>query len=157
MSVIDLFKINSFIIQFKDQKPLELMVNASNIPGFTLGQIELGRPVVKDKRPGDSLEYNDLSVTVITDEDLKAYKEIYRYLVLAANPHTGDLEINQTVFDCDLFLLSNKNNISHKLHFYNAFFKSISDIQLESSTTEEEQVTFTIELGYSFFDFVENV
>lgn len=153
MASTDLFKVSSFIIQFKDQKFLELMVNGCNIPGFALGQLAIGRPVVTDKRPGDSLDYNDLSVSVICDEELKAYKEIYNYLILAANPNTGDLEINETVFDCTVQLLTNKNNLQHKIHFYNAFIKSVSDINLESTTTESEAPIFNVEFGYSFFNF----
>ena len=150
-----LFKVNNFIIQFKDQKSLELHVTACNIPGFTLGQIELGRPVIKDKRPGDNLEYNDLSITVLVDEKLEAYKEIYNYLILSANPNSGHLEINDNVFDCVLTLLTNKNNYSHKIYVYNAFVKAVSDIQLESTTSEAETPTFTVDFGYSFFNFME--
>jgi len=153
MSSLDLFKINSFILQFKDQTSLELMVQGCNLPGFTLGQLEIPRTVVKDVRPGDSLTYNDLNVTVICDEDLKAFKDIYRYLVLAANPNTGDLEINDTVFNASLLLTTNKNNIKHKLYFHNCFFKEISDLDLQSTTSDEEQVTFTLTCGYSFYDF----
>ena len=153
MATTDVFKVSSFIIQFKDQKTLELMVNGCNIPGFTLGQLEINRPVLLDKRPGDSLEYNDLTINVICDEELKAYKEIYNYLILAANPNTGDLEINDTVFDCNIQILTNKNNIQHKIHFYNAFIKGISDITLDSTSTESEAPTFTVDLGYSFFNF----
>lgn len=154
-SQLSFFKVNSFIVQFKDQKTLELMVTSANIPGFTLGEIEIGRPVVKDKRPGDSLTYNDLSITVLCDEKLAAYKEIYEYLILSANPNTGDLEISDNVFDCSVQLLTNKNNYQHKIYFYNAFIKSISDIQLETTTTEGEAATFTVDLGFSFFNFID--
>lgn len=153
MSVIDFLKINSFAIQFKDKRSLELMVTSANIPGFTLGQLEMGRPVVKDKRPGDTLEYNDLTVQVLCDEDLKAFEDIYTSIILAANPNSGELEISDSVFDCTLFLTTNKNNIQKKIHFYNAFFKSVGDLQMESTTTEGEQITFSVDLGYSFYNF----
>lgn len=152
-SAVSFFKINNFILQLSTQKSVELMVQACNIPGFTLGQIELGRPVVKDKRPGDTLEYNDLSVTIICDEELSAYKEIYNYLILSANPNTGELEVNENVFQATLMLTTNKNNVQHKLTFYNMFVKAVSDIQLESTTTEGEAPTFSIDLAYSFFNF----
>jgi hypothetical protein len=155
MAVTDLMKVSNFILQFKDQTPLELMITGVNIPGFTLGTVSMNRPTLVDKRPGDSLTYSDLSVTVLCDEDLKAYKEIYRYLVLAADPHTGRLEIKKTVFDANLFLTTNKNNVKHKLKFYNCFINSVSDIQMESSSSEEEQITFTLGLQFTFFDFVE--
>lgn len=153
ISVIDYLKINSFAIQFRDKKELDLMVISANIPGFTLGQLEMGRPVVKDKRPGDSLEYNDLTVQVVCDEDLQAFTSIYTSLVQAADPNTGEISVDTPVFDCYLFLTTNKNNIQKKVHFYNAFFKAVSDLQFESTTTEGEQLNFSIDLGYSFYNF----
>lgn len=154
MSQINFFKVNNFSIIFKDQRSLELMVQNANLPGFTLGDLTIPRPVVADKRPGDSLDFSDLSVTVICDEELKAFKEVYNYLILAANPTNGHLEINETVFDCQLNLLTNKNNYNHKLYFYNAFIKSVGDISLQSDTTEGEAPTFEVSFGYSYYEFI---
>lgn len=150
---IDLLKVNSFNMQFSNQKSLELMVTSVNLPGFTLGQMNFGRPVVKDKRPGDSLEYNDLNITILCDEQLKAFEEIYHYLILSANPNTGSLEINDNIFQSTLMLTTNKNNVQRKVKFYNCFFTSIGDLQFESTTTDAEQITFQATLAYSFYDF----
>lgn len=149
----NLFKVSNFILQFKNTKHLELMTTACNIPGFTLGELNISRPVIRDARPGDTLTYNDLNVTILTDEKLQAYKEIYDYIIMAANPDTADLNILDPVFDSVLLLTTNKNNIQHKITFYNSFFKSVSDIDLTSTSTEEEQVTFSISLGYSYHEF----
>jgi hypothetical protein len=154
MSRIDLFKTGNFIIQFASQKKLELQVIVTALPGFNLGVLEMGRPVVKDVRPGDSLTYNDLSLTVLCDEDLKAFQEIYTSIVWAANPNTGDIQLSTDVtFDAQLFLTTNKNNIQHKVHFYNAFFKSVGDISLDSTSTDENYISFPADLGYSFYNF----
>lgn len=153
MAINDYLKSSSFLIQFKDQRRLELMVTGVNLPGFTLGEILLSRPVVTDKRPGDHIDFNDLSLTIICDEDLKAFTEIVSSIILSANPNTGDLEISKTVFDATLFLTTNKNNIQHKVHFYNCYFKSISDLPFESTSDDEAHVTFNAELGYSFYNF----
>lgn len=153
MAVTDLLKVSNFSIQFKDSKKLELMVANTNLPGFSLNTMTLNRPVVDDKRPGGQLEYSDLTLTVMCDEDLNAFKEIYTYLVLSANPNTGDLEINRNVFDSVLFLLTNKNNTQHKVHFYNCFFTSVGDLRFESTAPEAEHITFDISLQYSFYNF----
>lgn len=154
MAINDLLKVSSFNIQFKDSKSLELMVTSTNLPGFTLGGLDISRPVVKDSRPGDSLTFNDLSLTVLCDEDLNAYKEIYTYIIKSANPNTGELDISSPVFDSTLFLMTNKNNVQHKIVFYNSFFKEIGDLQFETTSSEDEQLTFTIGLGFSFFNFI---
>lgn len=153
MPSINLFKVSNFILNFKDQKALELMTTEVNVPGITLGEIEIGRPVVSDRRNGDSLTYDELQVTILCDETFSAFKEVYNYIMKAADPTTGNIDVVYPVFDSSLFLTTNKNNIQHKLHFYNCFFKSISSMQLTSQSTEEEQIPFTITLGYSYYIF----
>lgn len=154
MSSINLFKVSSFNLQFKDSKTLELMTTGANIPGLTLGELNIGRPVIRDLRNGDSLTYDDLEVTVLCDEQLEGYKEIYDYIMLAANPNNGNITVEQPLFDSTLLLTTNKNNVHHKLNFYNCFFKRIGAINLTSSSSEEEQITYDITLGYSYFEFV---
>ena len=51
-------------------------------------------------------------------------------------------------------ITTNKNNIQHKLAFYNCFFKKIDNVTLQSSTAEDAQVTFGLTLGYTYFDFL---
>jgi hypothetical protein len=140
-------------MQFKDSQALELMTTEVNIPGLTLGELTIGRPVVRDLRNGDSLTYEDLNVTILCDEKFSAFKEIYNYIMKSSNPETAEIDVTYPIFDSTLFLTTNKNNVQHKINFYNCFFKNISGIQLNSGSTEEEQITFTIGLGYSYYLF----
>lgn len=155
MSIINLFKVSNFIIQFKNAKTIELMTTAVNIPGLTLGELNIGRPVIRDLRNGDSLTYDDLEVTVLCDESLSAWKEIYDYIMIASDPNTADIDVTEPIFDSTLLLTTNKNNIQHKIRFLNCFFKRIGAIQLTSSSSEEEQLTFDITLGFSYMLFDE--
>lgn len=157
MSIINLFKVSNFILQFKDQKQLELMTTEVNIPGITLGEISIGRPVIRDLRSGDSLIYDDLTVTVLCDESLAAFKEVYNYIMKSSDPNTGNIDVLYPIFDSTLYLTTNKNNVQHKFTFYNCFFKSIGSMTLTSASTEEEQITFTITLGYSYYLFDDNL
>ena len=153
MVSINLFKISNFILQFKDSRQLELMTTNVNIPGFSLGELNIPRPVIRDLRNGDSLTYEDLTVTVLCDEKLEAFKEIYDYIWRASNPDTADISVDEPIFDSTLLLTTNKNNVQHKIRFLNCFFKSIGGIPLSSASTEEEQITFDITLGYSYYIF----
>lgn len=153
MSTVNLFKVSNFIIAFKDQAHLELMATGANIPGLTLGELNIARPVIRDLRSGDSLTYEDLTVSILCDEKLEAFKEIYNYIMKSANPETANLDVIYPIFDSSILLTSNKNNYQHKLTFLNCFFKSISSIPLTSTSTDEEHVTFDITLGYSYYLF----
>lgn len=153
MAMHDLFKISNFVIQLRDQRMIEFMNVECPIPGFNIGTIELNYSSMLDKRPGDSITFNDLTLTVNCDEDLKAYKEIISYLNLAHNPVTNKLEVSQEVFDGYLILLTNKNNVQHKLHFYDMWIESISDLQLQTISTDDQNLSMTIGLKYNFFVF----
>jgi hypothetical protein len=153
MSKTNLFKVSNFNLNLKDQEAIELMTVEVNIPGITLGELNIGRPVVRDLRNGDSLTYDDLVVTVLCDEELMAFKEVYQYMMKAADPETADIDVVYPVFDSTLLITTNKNNIQHKLTFYNCFFKNIGAMQLTSQSSEEEQITFPLTLGFSYYLF----
>jgi hypothetical protein len=153
MSETNLFKVSNFRLNLKDQQAIELMTVEVNLPSLTLGEITIGRPVVNDHRNGDSLTYDDLVVTVLCDETFSAWKEIYNYIMKSASPETGELDVVYPVFDSTLFLTTNKNNVQHEINFIDCFFKSISGLPLTSQSSEEEQITFTITLGYNYYLF----
>jgi hypothetical protein len=129
------------------------MVQEVNIPGVTLGQMDLNWQSMKDKRTGDSMEFNDLTLSVLIDEDLQTFKELFNALILAHNPHTNVLEVQQQMFDGYLSLLTNKNNFQHNLHFYDAWIKSVDDIQLSHQTSEDEQLLVTMQICYNYYLF----
>jgi hypothetical protein len=153
MANINLFKSCNFKIALKSEKQIELMVQEVNLPGYTIGQIETRWQSMSDKRPGDSIEFNDLMLTVLIDEDLEIYKEIYNNLILQHNPLTNTLECSKQLFDGYLFLLTNKNNLQHKVHFYNCWIKSLDDVQLSHATSEDEQLIVTLNISYNFYMF----
>lgn len=153
MAIHDLFKTCNFRIQLKNTKKIELVVQQANIPGFSIGQIDLGRPNVFDKRPGDKLEFNDLMLQVVMDEDLNVLKELYDALILSSNPDTGRLEVKENIFEGTMFLLTNKNNLNHQINFHNCFLRSFDDIQLTHDSSEDEQVTVSITISFTHYSF----
>ncbi len=154
-SPTSLFKESNFKIMFResDLPAIEVMVITSSIPGFNISQIDIARPGLADKRPGNLLTFNDLKVSVICDEKLEVYKEIHSYLLATSNPETANYSVDYPIFDAILNLTTNKNNFQHKITFYNAFFKSIGPIGLQSSTTEDTQVTFDLDMAYVYYNF----
>lgn len=153
MARIDFFKICNFIISLGNNKEIELQVQKANIPGITLGSIDVNWMSMKDKRTGDSIEYDSLSLDIIIDEDLKSYKQIYDNLILAHNPETNVLEVQKHIFDGVLNLTTNKNNIQHSIFFKDCWIKSISDISLETTSSEDESIVTTLDIQFNWFIF----
>jgi hypothetical protein len=153
MAYHDLFKVSNFKILLRDQRHMEFFCQEAGIPGYNLGNIDVGYQSMKDKRPGDSIDFEDLTLTIICDEDLNAFKEVYNYLKLAHHPVTNALEVQQEMFDAYLLLTTNKNNVQHKLHFVDAWIQSVGAIQLQTISSEDNNITFPVTIRYNYYLF----
>lgn len=154
MAYHDLFKTGNFRIQLKDQQDLEFFVQETTVPGITVGTISIPYSSMNDQRPGDSIEFNPLTLTINCDEDLKAYKDVYRYIIkLTHDPVSNEIRVEPEVFDAYLLLTTNKNNVAHKLHFHDMWIETVSDLQLQSVSGDENAVSFTVGLKYNYYLF----
>ena len=59
---------------------VEYFATAANIPGITLGQANQPTPLKDIPIPGDKLEYDNLNITFLVDENLENYREIHGWL-----------------------------------------------------------------------------
>ena len=153
MAYHDLFKTSNWQIQLKDQTHVEFFCQEAAIPGITIGTIANRYQSMDDKRPGDSINFNDLTLTIICDEDLSAFKEILKYLNMTHDVRTNEIQVQPEVFDSYLYITTNKNNIQYKLHFYDMWIESISDLVLQTITGDDNSISFTVGLKYNYYTF----
>ena len=151
MGYTDLLKTSNFIVQTRDSRNIEFFCQEIALPGFQIGNLDIGYSAMKDKRPGDSVEWEDLTLTILCDEDLRAFMNVYDYLHLTHDPVSNDIEVRQEVFDATLFITTNKNNVQFKATFYDAWFQSVSPIQFTSTSTDENNLTFTVGIRYNYY------
>tara|TARA_Y100000816_G_scaffold85588_1_gene58831 strand:+ start:347 stop:973 length:627 start_codon:yes stop_codon:yes gene_type:complete len=59
---------------------VEYFATAANIPGIQLGQANQPTPLKDIPIPGDKLEYDNLNITFLVDENLENYREIHGWL-----------------------------------------------------------------------------
>ena len=59
---------------------VEYFATAANIPGIQLGQANQPTPLKDVPIPGDKLEYDNLNITFLVDENLENYREIHGWL-----------------------------------------------------------------------------
>ena len=59
---------------------VEYFATAANIPGITLGQANQPTPLKDIPIPGDKLEYDNLNITFLVDENLENYREIHGWM-----------------------------------------------------------------------------
>ena len=70
--------------QFKFQllklPKVEYFCTSVNIPGVTLSNVDIATPLKSIPTPGTILEYGDLEMSFLVDENLENYREIHGWL-----------------------------------------------------------------------------
>ena len=59
---------------------VEYFCTAANIPGIALGQANQPTPLKDIPIPGDKLDYDNLNISFLVDENLENYREIHGWL-----------------------------------------------------------------------------
>jgi hypothetical protein len=97
--------------------------------------------------PGDTIEYSELNIEFIVDEDLRNYVEMYNWF--KANRDSA-LKFK----DITLSILSNKNITNRQVLFNNAFPVSLGQLSFTTQDTAVEYVTCTASFRYNKFEFI---
>lgn len=153
MAKNDILKAGNFKLAFKDQEGIEFFIQEVNLPGFQLGEVPISAHFAQqERRPGDHIQWNNLTLQVICDEDLKAFEDARRYITRAKNPETGEMDNDYIFFEGTLALTTNKNNVGNIYKFKNCWIQMVSDLLLSTTTGEDDPVTFSIEIIYSYYE-----
>ena len=145
----------------RDNYPnLEYFAQTITHPGMILNPSEVpfrkiaGVPII-----GGSLTFNELSATIILDEDMTAYDEMYAWIRrVVDNQPVGALERNSgnppTYSDITLSILSSHNNQTKQVKYLECCPTALGDINFESTATGTEFITFAVSFRFTYFEFV---
>jgi len=149
---INLLKSSQFkLLLERPERTVEFFVQECNIPGWSIGPMEVAWMAQNQQRPGDNITWNQLSATIVCDEELKAIIECHQYCFRIKNPETGELGGPEETFDAKLMILTNKNNYQHVITFHDAWIETVSDLQLSHTTSEDDPVTFNVDIQYDYY------
>jgi hypothetical protein len=148
------------VIDRENYPNLEYFAQTVTHPGMILNPSEVpfrkiqGVPIV-----GGSLTFNELSVTIILDEDMTAYNEMYQWIrrVVDNLPVSAlDRGASQppTYSDITLSILSSQNNVTKTVKYLECCPTALGDIQFESTASGTEFITFTVSFRFTYFEFV---
>ena len=135
-------------------------VQSVNLPGFNTSPAATGTPFKTLPFPSVKLEYDDLIVSVIADEDLKAFREVSDWLISLTFPKEykqyDDLEQSpqSTLSDMSLVILDSTKNANISINFVNVFPVSISGIQMDTRNSDVIPPTFDVTFRYDSYNIV---
>lgn len=135
-------------------KDVPFFITALNIPGFNLNHNPLGaRGGTHVLSSGDTISWNQLSIDILLDEDLKIYSELMAIIKKNINVESGTFD--DFIFDFWIEINNNKGNLVLKLNFTNCRIDSIGDIQLDTQDDSTEHL-MNFSMVYDFYTIESN-
>ena len=154
---------------------------ADNIPGLTLSENQYDTPLKNIPLPGEKLEFEDLNITFIVDENLENYIEMHEWLTACGFPKDrsqfkkfrsttantpvttqgtssdiGDVKpatAERSMFsDSTLTILTNKNNPVVEVRFADCFPTSLSGLSYNQNTTDVDYLTAEVNFKYKIYE-----
>ena len=162
---------------------VQYFTTEANIPGITLDEAELGSPLKNIPLLGSKLDYEDLTITFIVDENLENYIEMHTWLTAIGFPKDrkqfrdfrsttsntktstrgeskdiGDVKAatpeTSMTSDAVLTILTNKNNPVVECRFANVFPTSLSGLTYSQNQTDVEYLTASVNFKYQIYEIV---
>ena len=139
--------------------------NQANIPGLNLGVTEQTSYLTDIPVPGDKLQFQDLTLRFLVDEDLENYLEIQHWLRglgfpdslkeiydwQRSNPNAPDGPLNYTC-DGTLNVLSSSNTPNFKVKFLDMFQVSLSDLDFDATDSDIDYLTANVTFKYTIYN-----
>ena len=156
-----------FNFQLQRAPKVTFFGNAINIPGIELGVTEQPNYLKNIPLPGDMIEFGDLSLRFLVDENLENYIEIQNWMRGMGFPEDlkeiYHLQLDDSVLDqpnksqlnlysdATLTVLSNINIPKFKVNFQNVFPYSLSAIEFDAAVSDLEYVTAEVTFKYTIY------
>ena len=156
-----------FNFQLQRAPKVTFFGNAINIPGIELGVTEQPNYLKNIPLPGDMMEFGDLSLRFLVDENLENYIEIQNWMRGMGFPEDlkeiYHLQLDDSVLDqpnksqlnlysdATLTVLSNINIPKFKVNFQNVFPYSLSAIEFDAAVSDLEYVTAEGTFKYTIY------
>jgi len=146
--------------------------NTANIPGMTLG-VAVQPSYLKDiDIPGDKIDFNDLTLRFLVDENLENYMEVQNWIRgigfpenlkeiydwQRSNPGMDLQEKSQMNLysDATLTVLTSSNNSNFKVKFLDLFPYSLTDLQFDATDSDIDYLTAEVTFKYTIYNIVDN-
>lgn len=150
-----------FLLTFGRIPATQYFCQEVNLPGVTLGTVDRVTPFLDMYSPGTKLQYDDLNINFIVDEELQSWKDMYNWFTSIASPdgfegrdHNRELQKNTHFSDCTLTILSALNNPVLRVQFTNCFPLNLSGIQFDTKEDANHIITCNASFRYQSYQYL---
>jgi|DEB0MinimDraft_6_1074348.scaffolds.fasta_scaffold37470_2 hypothetical protein len=110
--------------------------------------------------PGDKLTFPPVNFTVLMDENMASYSELYNWLErMVEKPIKDKRTLNDStnipiMGDLTVIVLSSHNNQNKQIKYYGAFPTNLSTVSLETTAGDTPAITFTVDFRFDYWDII---
>lgn len=171
-SELDFLRPNGFKFQVHNMPNVSFFCQAANIPEMSMGYPTQTTPLVDIAYPGDKIQFGELIIRFMIQEDMTNYKELYNWLrglgfperhsefkeyiesqrYRAPTSNKDKAEGIAQVSDATLFVLDSNNNPSTKIVFKDAFPISLSGLDFDITNGAGAYFTGIAAFKYRIYD-----
>jgi hypothetical protein len=140
---------DGFKMIFARAPNVQYFLQTFSVPSVTVNEAVIPHGKYNAYLPGDRIEYEPLTITMLVSEDMDNFKEIYDWLNRNIN-----LNSQQDKFDdMTIYILTSKNNPNKKMFFKNVFPTSIGNISFNVAEADIVYATVDVTFRYDYFTF----
>ena len=154
---------------------VEFFCQSASIPSISLGSADTATRLNKIKNPGDELQYEDLFLRFLVDENMKNWYQVHDWMREIATPYStrefkynrGDIPSvnkgeagvdrasgnNQWRCDCSLLVLSSNYRVVSEFVFRDAWPTSLTTLNFDASAPDVNYFTAEVSLKYNYYDY----
>ena len=147
---------------------VDFFSSSARIPGITLGEINVGNYLKSVPVPGDQVQFEDLTLSFLVDEELENYLEIHNWIYGLGYPksvdqfkqivldrNTGDIDNLKQFSDGTLSILNSNFNPMAYVRFTDMFPISLSTLEFTASENDYTYFTATVTFKYLLYEILD--
>ena len=180
---LDYVSQTQFKFNIHQLQKVEFFCTAANVPAISLGEAVFPTPYKEIPVMGDTLTYDNLSISFIVDENLENYIEMHDWLTAIGFPKNrnqfstfrsstastpiatqgtsddiGDVQPATSARgmfgDAILTVLTNKNNPVVEVRFQDIYPVALGALDFTQTSTDVEYISVTADFSYKIYDIV---
>ena len=138
------------------------------LPGISLPSIDVNTPLSINPILGEMIQFDDLNIQFLVDENMSNYRALYNWMIGAGFPSdnlqysqfiasqtTGYSTLSKEFSDATLQILGSNNLPSRTVRFIDIIPISVSSMSFQSTNTDVVYITCSASFKINRFEFVD--
>ena len=152
-SKFNLSRVQTALFTIEGEKVMSYFLTTFNLPGMSIGTMPIANPFKAHNDPGNTLTYDELSVTCLISENFDNWKASVDWLKTATDGVTFSTATSgrMTKKAGSIVLLTNNGNKFGDIIINNMFPTTIGSVSFDIQSVEPTPLTFDMTLQYESY------